>query len=317
MPYTRKEENFIGSAKFPFGMHYGNTCSKCPSRGCRDIVGDFAPSIGSRPIQVKQTMFIDNTNLELTNVSHEPTVQWEPVGYPIRCRTCNARYNAYKRAAEAVERLEIIRATLTGAKWKYLKFVTMTWPIEPTDNEAPDISGISKKYLDARNHLIEKIEVLGGTGVMEVVSQFGVKNYVDKRTGETKQKGVAGKWTHNVHFHDLWLSPYIENDRLQDEFLKAGVGRFEYTVLREEEYVGFNGEDRVMAPHKVAIQYLSKYLTKCSGAKRKVFGVLRKWKEYLHEDLCGVCIKTTHDIRKEHPCKCETKGASKEQSQDS
>jgi len=268
-------------------------------------VGDFAPSTGTKPIQVKQTMFIDNSNLELTNVRHEPTVQWEPVGYPVRCRTCNTRYNAYKRAAEAVERMEIIRSTLKGAKWKYLKFVTMTWPIEPTDEETPDITGITEKYLHARSHLIEKIEVMGGTGVMEVVSQYGIKDYTDKRTGEIKQKGVEDKWTHNVHFHDLWLSPYIENETLQKEFKIAGVGRFEYTILKEEEYKTAYGEERIMPSHRVAIQYLSKYLTKCKGAKRKVFGELRKWKQYLNDDLCSVCIKTTHDIRKEHPCKCE------------
>jgi len=254
-------------------------------------------------------MFIDNKDLELTNIRHEPKVQWEPVGYPIRCKSCNARYNAYKRAAEAVERLEIIRKTYAdfgGSRWKYLKFVTMTWRIEPTDNPEPDIETMTRKYLDARSHLIEKIEVLGGTGVMECVSLFGTEQYTCKKTGDIKVKGVEGKWTHNVHFHDLWLAPYHDMATLQKEFKECGVGRFEYTVLREEEYVGFNGDDKVMPAHKVAIQYLSKYLTKCAGSKRKVFGELRKWKQYLDDDLCRVCIKTTHDIRKEYPCKCDT-----------
>ena len=255
-------------------------------------------------------MFIDNPHLELTNVRHEPKVQWEPVGYPIRCRTCNKRYNAYKRAAEAVERLEIVRKTYAdfgGAKWRYLKFVTMTFPIVAGDDPEPPLEEITEKYLKARSHLIEKIEVLGGTGVMECVSYFGREKYYDKKAKEERWKGVEGKWTHNVHFHDLWLAPYVDNNRLQEEFLKAGVGRFEYTILEEETWENNRGEERVKLAHRVAISYLSKYLTKCDGSKRKVFGELRKWKDYLPDDVCRTCTKTTHDVRKEHPCKCESK----------
>ena len=298
----------IYNPSIPECMHYGNTCSKCPSRGSREIVGDFVPVEVTSPIQTQQIRFIDNEHLEMTNVVQERRIEWQPVGYPIRCRTCNARYNAYKRAAEAIERMEIIRASQhcdDGSKWKYLKFMTLTFPIEPTDNPEPDIPRATEKYLKVRNHLIENIGVLGGTGVMECVSTFGIEEY-QRKDGTTGFKGVDGKWTHNVHFHDCWIAPYTDMTELRRLVTEAGGGRFEYTVLKEEPYTNYRGEERIFDAHKVAIRYLSKYLTKCQGAKRKVFGELRKWKNYLSENLCRVCIKTTNDIRKEYPCQCTT-----------
>lgn len=153
-------------------------------------------------------------------------------------------------------RLEIIRRTFEefgGAKWKYLKFVTVTWPIELSDDPVAPVEEMKVKWVQARTVLAERLEALGGTDVCEVVS-----------------KEVDGQWSHNVHFHSIWCSPWVSLTRLQDAMRTAGIGRHEYTILREQEWVDDHGNDRIQAAHRHAIEYLSKYLTKSTACKRMV-----------------------------------------------
>lgn len=199
--------------------------------------------------------------------------------------------------------MELIRKTYEefgGKKWKYLKFLTVTWPIELSDNPLPPVEKMKSVWVKARTTLIEKFGAIGGTDVCEVVT-----------------KEVDGQWSHNVHFHSIWLSPYLPLASLQKGMKEAGIGRHEYTILKEQEYTTDEGEDRTQPAHRHAIEYLTKYLTKSTACKRMVWGDLRKWKEYLDEGVCRRCIKTTNDLAKDYPCQCETDvGASKERSED-
>ena len=272
--------------------HYGYTCDKCPNRGTR---GDEDEWVSYTRQKGKMTGYRRSINLS-----------WAE-----RCKTCNARYNSYKRARESVMRLEIIRKTYSefgGTKWKYLKFLTVTWPIELTDNPTPDIEKMKSKWIQARSELIGTLGALGGTDVCEVVS----------KQVERPGKPSVLAWSHNIHFHSIWLSPFVKLEVLQKAMKDAGIGRHEYTILKEQEWVDERGNERTQEPYRFAIEYLTKYLTKSTACKRMVWGELRSWKQYLDEDACKRCIKTTHDLNKEYPCKCiPDVGASKEHVEDS
>lgn len=273
---------------------HGYTCVRCPSRGYKGVEDDW----------VSYT----RTKGDKKGWNRSLNLSW-----PVRCRTCDTRYKSFKRAREAVMRLELIRKTYSefgGAKWKYLKFATITWPIELSDNPMPDIKKMKSVWVQARNELIKSLGILGGTDVIECVT----KEIEVERPGEP----TVSAWSHNIHIHSIWLAPYVKLENLQKSMKDAGIGRHEYTILKEQEWTDEYGEDRIQTQTSYAIDYLSKYLTKCAGQKRMVWGELRSWKDYLSDDDCRICIKTTHDLRKEYPCQCETETrATAEASEDS
>ena len=122
-------------------------------------------------------------------------------------------------------RLELIRKTYEefgGAKWKYLKFATITWPIELSENPLPDIEKMKSVWVKARSELIGSLGILGGTDVIECV------------TKSVESASPPGRilYSHNIHFHSIWLAPYIELKVLQKAMKEAGVGRHEYTILK-------------------------------------------------------------------------------------
>ena len=135
--------------------HYGYTCVECPERGERGAEDDWVSYTRRKG---KNTGYGRSLNLS----------------WAVRCKTCNARYNAYKRAREAVMRLEVIRRTFHefgGSKWKYLKFLTVTWPIELSDDPVPPVEKMKSVWVEARTKLIERFGAIGGTDVCEVVSK--------------------------------------------------------------------------------------------------------------------------------------------------
>lgn len=190
-------------------------------------------------------------------------------------------------------RLEVVRRSIASGKnknrFRYLKFVTCTWKHEWTTNEEPDMAGFKQTWNEARSLLVEKMEVVGGTDVIET-----------KRTERTRADGVT-EYRHHIHTHSLWCAPYVPLAVLQSSMTEAGVGRHEYTILEEDEYDSGHTKQAVW----VAIDYLAKYLTKCQGTKRQVFGELRKWKEHMDESKCRACVKTTAQMEKENHCDCE------------
>ena len=267
--------------------HYGWTCGACPSRGSRSVVGDFVA-----------VPFVETTETDEVNGSVLRTTNWgyrtESVGYPDRCDECNRRYAAHKRAREAGLRLELVRHEMEqkeGRKWRHLKFVTCTWPSEWTTNPEPDMAGFKAMWASTRAAVAAAIGAVGGTDVVEVV---------------TKHDEDTGLWRHHIHTHGLWCAPFVPMDDLRSAMVDAGVGRFEYTVLRERSWEDDAGEVRTKDAIWCAIDYLAKYLTKCQGTKRQVWGELRSWKEYLGESVCRRCVKTTRQAKDYQQCNCKT-----------
>lgn len=284
---------------------YGHTCDKCPSRGQREVVGDWVPVKTYRPTQDPQTRLTDKG---FTRNVLEPAIRWETVGFPERCRSCNERYQRFKRAREAIHRLNYVRMAqqfddrwLNGDsytaeplddawRWEYLRFVTLTWPIKPTREAKPDLDAYMRRYVHAREVLMDELGVLGGTDVMECV---------------TTNRG-GGWFTHNVHFHGVWVMPYVTTEQIAAAMDAAGVGRDQVRVIREAEYeCRFTGEKRTQSAINRAVAYLAKYLTKeVMGNRRRIaWGAMRRWKDYVPASWRCEHITTTHSIRR---CECFT-----------
>ena len=286
--------------------HYGHTCPKCPSRGLRSVVGDFAPVNHYREIQSPQGRLGGDLANGVDFTVLERAIRWMPIGFPERCTTCNERYARFKRAREAIHRLEMIRQTLvhnewwllnpfderlqesaTAPLWRFLRFITLTWPLEQVEESQPDLDAAMRRYLKARDVLAVELDVRGGTDVMECVSK----------------QHPNGRWTHNIHFHGVWLMPYHPIEKIAEGMKKAGVGRDQVRTIRPVEYeCRYTGETRTMSAISRATAYLAKYLTKevMQGRRRIVWGELRRWKESIPEPFRCPCIKSTHAVWKSH-----------------
>ena len=265
---------------------YGWTCSECPSRGSRSVVGDF---VGVEYHHNEETP-VEGSLGTLTDRVSEVRTRTVRIGYPERCKKCNRRYTCHKRAREAGLRLEMVRKAQEGARWRHLKFMTCTWPSEWCDEPEPDLKSFKAMWREAREKVAGAIGALGGTDVVEVI---------------TKHDEATGQWKHHIHTHGLWCAPYVPMDELRHAVAEAGIGRFEYTVLRERSWEDSAGRERVKPAIWCAIDYLAKYLTKAQDSKRQVWGALRSWKEYLPEGVCRRCVKTTRQAKDYKQCNCE------------
>lgn len=267
---------------------YGWTCPKCPDRGDRGVVGDFV-AVTYHHYEEKP---VEDAVGVLTDYISETRTRTERIGYPTRCKTCNRRYAAHKRAREAGMRLDLIRQAMVakhGEKYAHLKFVTCTWPSDWTDSAEPDLATFKREWRSMREQLAEDIGAVGGTDVVEVVT---------KRRDD-------GMYRHHIHTHGLWCAPFVKMDKLRQACADAGIGRTEYTVLRERSWEDDGGDVRVKPAIWCAIDYLAKYLTKAQGAKRMVWGELRSWKKYLPKNICRLCVKTTRQAKDYEDCNCE------------
>lgn len=282
---------------------YGHTCDKCTSRGRREVVGDYAPVKSWKPVQRTQSALTENG---FTTEGFERSIRWHTIGFPERCRKCNERYARFKRAREAIHRLEYVRHAqqwdarwLMGdtydaepspdaSRWEYLRFVTLTWPIKPTRSAEPDLDEAMRRYVAAREKLSQTLEVKGGTDVMECV---------------TTNRG-GGWYMHNIHFHGVWVMPYHRIEKIAEEMQAAGVGRDQVRVIEEAEYeCRFTGEIRIQSAINRAVAYLAKYLTKeVMGNRRRIaWGDMRRWKDFVPHAWRCEHITTTHSIRR---CEC-------------
>ena len=264
---------------------YGWTCPECPSRGDRGTIGDFV----GIPYHHHEETPVEGSGGSLRDVVSETRTRTLRIGYPERCKKCNRRYALAKRAREAGLRLEMVRKAQDGRRWDHLKFVTCTWPTDWTDDPEPDMDAFKAMWAETRPRIVERIGAIGGTDVIEVVSK----------------QNDAGQWRHHIHTHGLWCAPFVPMDELRAAFVEAGVGRFEYTVLRERSWEDSRGDVRVKPAIWCAIDYLAKYLSKASDAKRQVWGELRSWKQYLPDGVCRLCVKTTRQAKDYKECNCE------------
>lgn len=283
--------------------HYGHTCDKCPSRGLRDVVGDHVPVKTWRPVEATQgRLTAEGVSFE----GLERAVRWEVVGFPERCRKCNERYARFKRAREAIHRLNFVRMSKTmdsrwldgdsfearptadAERWRYLRFVTLTWSVKPTRSSVPDLDEYMRRYVHARTRLSATLDVVGGTDVMECV---------------TRNRG-GGWFTHNVHFHGVWVMPYHPIEKIAEEMDAAGVGRNQVRVIREKVYeCRYTGEERTQSAISRATAYLAKYLTKeVMGNRRRIaWGEMRRWKETVPHAFRCEHVTTTSSVGR---CEC-------------
>lgn len=282
---------------------FGFTCESCPSEGYYGDEDDWVRVGVPEPIYEP----VESSRGTLSRIVGYSKQKWVNLTYPERCKKCNARYNAYKRARESISRLEIIRKTFHefgGEKWKYLKFVTLTFPIKISGESREEaINRIDKKYRKKREKLAKILEVQGGTDVLECVS----REITDSSCRSTSSGDVANLESHNVHYHGVWLMPKHPIQKISEAMNKCGFGRDQVRAIKEKNWVDDFGYDRIQSADRVAAEYLAKYISKENTHKRrKVWGELRKWKEYLDDEICRICVKTTHDIEKQYPCNCES-----------
>lgn len=288
--------------------YYGYTCDKCPSRGCREVVGDHAPVRGFQPIHSPQGRFTDD------GISHEvqeSVIRWVPIGFPDRCKECDGRYKRAKRAREAILRLEYVRMAKTmdarwligdsheaeassdAERWKYLRFITLTWPLKWSSQKEPDLDGAMKRYVKARTHLANALDIRGGTDVMECVTKV-------RYSITTKRPS----YQHNIHFHGVWVMPYHPVEKISEEMRLAGVGRDQVRVIRPKEYeCRYTSETRTQTAISRAVNYLSKYLTKeVMGNRRRIaWGEMRRWKDFIPAFFKCEHNTTTYSIGR---CEC-------------
>lgn len=248
------------------GKPYGFTCNNCPERGSRGLQADWVSYPTAKHPKGRETMFI---------------------GLPSRCKVCNARHATYKRAREAVERLYFIKPANDG--WEYLKFVTVTKEMELVANAEPtkaQIQDFKKWYVAGRDRLRDKLNLLSGTDVLEIV---------------TKKKGDL--YHHHMHIHGIWVMPYMPVQTWRYWMNRVGFGRDQIRAIKETTYEDSEGNQRTTSAIKNCIFYLSKYITKSATGRRMMWGEVRKWKDHMDKDAPRHRIKT---VRQYEQWKSET-----------
>ena len=250
---TGEEEGTVNDLILP----YPNTCNECEDRGEYKILW---PN--------KDPQYIVPDRISVYN-SEIQEYEWRNLGWPKRCKKCNARAQAYKRAKNSVKRLEDIRTMVQmvfeahkkfDERWCYLKFVTLTWKNELTDNPVPDMKAARKWLRRKRDKIIDKLDCVAGTDVMECV------------TSE-----IDGKYHHHVHSHGIWVMPY-HDIKYVGEIMKKYVGRDQCRAIKpiwiKNENHPNGGYE--MSAFAQARNYLIKYLTKQPNTRRSLWGFARK-----------------------------------------
>lgn len=192
------------------------------------------------------------------------------VGYPNRCKDCNRKYQTYKRAREAVDRLYFVKPANDG--WEYLKFVTITREKMESVNEFPshdELQEFKKWYVQGRDKIRDELQLLGGTDVVECVTH----------------KLENGMYHHNFHIHGIWIMPHMKISRWRKAFDSVGFGRDQIRAIKSQEYeCQRTGELKEWSARKCAIFYLAKYLTKSQQSRRMMWGEVRRWKNHFDSD---------------------------------
>ena len=242
---TGEEEDTSNDLILP----YPNTCNECEDRGEYKVFGDY--------------LIPDRVKLWCSDYGE---YRFQNLGWPKRCKPCNARAQAYKRAKNSVKRLEEIRTMVQmvfeahkkfDERWCYLKFVTLTWKNELTDNPVPDMKAARKWLRRKRDKIIDKLDCVAGTDVMECV------------TSE-----VDDKYHHHVHMHGIWIMPYHDIQYV-GEVMKKYVGRDQCRAIKPIIIEGEHGK-YTMSAFAQARNYLIKYLTKQPNTRRSLWGFARK-----------------------------------------
>lgn len=245
---------------------YPNTCDKCPERGEIEVFGAYFTG--------DMVYLYDKEQQEK---------RWRNIGWPTRCKPCNAKAQAKKRANKTIARLEELRMmvfeTFEGLnagrgryaaagqhlpkarhdedRWCYLKFVTLTWKNELSSESEPNMKKARKWLQKKRIKIADRLDVLAGTDVLECVT--------------TERNG---SFSHNVHSHGVWLMPYHPIEHI-GMIMKKYVGRDECRAIKPKTVKGQDGEFIVSA-FAQARNYIMKYLSKQPNTRRSSWGFARK-----------------------------------------
>ena len=240
-------------------VYYPNTCKDCPDRGSMMIWSTLQD----------QYIYLPGDRISVWE-SNYGEYQFRNIGWPERCKPCNARAQAYKRARASINRLEELRAAVENTfiamdldhftRWKYLKFVTLTWSNELSDQPEPDMKKARKWLRRKRDKIIDKLDCLGGTDVMECVT-----------------KKVGDLFHHHVHMHGIWIMPYHDIEYV-GEIMRRYVGRDQCRAIKPLRIENPDHPDGgyTMSAFSQARNYLIKYLTKQPNTRRSLWGWTRK-----------------------------------------
>lgn len=247
--------------------HYPNTCENCESRG------QFRTRPGEKPIYHGSTLpeDWDDERKRRWRIDryHVHDFIWQNEVWPERCKPCNARAQAYKRARASINRLEELRQMIqdsftalgrSGERWCYLKFVTLTWKNELSESESPDMKAARRWLRRKRDKIIDKLDCLAGTDVMECVT-----------------KKVDDKYHHHVHMHGIWIMPYHDIEYV-GEIMRKYVGRDQCRAVKPVWVENPSHPDGgyTISAFSQARNYLIKYLTKEPNTRRSLWGFARK-----------------------------------------
>jgi hypothetical protein len=239
-------------------LPYPHTCNECEDRGEMLVWSNSGQTYDFLVPDRARFWNPETTEYEFRNI-----------GWPKRCKSCNARAQVFKRAKASVKRLEELRNAVQGVfkalnkyeeRWTYLKFVTLTWKNELTDSPLPDMKAARRWLQRKRDKIIKKLDCVAGTDVMECI---------------TTEKD--GKFHHHVHMHGIWIMPY-HDIKYVGEIMKRYVGRDQCRAIKPIWIENDNHPDGgyMMSAFAQARNYLIKYLSKQAGTRRSLWGFARK-----------------------------------------
>lgn len=248
---------------------YPNTCEECPERGEIEVFGHYYSG--------DMVYLFDKEQQEK---------RWRSTGWPVRCKPCNAKAQARKRANSTIHRLEELRImvheTFTaldentestgGDRWCFLKFVTLTWKNESVTESEPDMKKARKWLHRKRLKIINHLDVLGGTDVLECVTK----------------KNASGTFHHHVHSHGIWLMPYHDIEYI-GEIMKRYVGRDQVRAIMPKTVMNKEGNEFMVSAFAQARNYVMKYLSKQPNTRRSSWGIVRK--NLTAETFYGDCTR--------------------------
>lgn len=235
---------------------YPQTCEECPDRGEIEVFGAYFTG-----------------DMAYLYDKEQQEKRWKNIGWPTRCKPCNAKSSARTRANRTIQRLDDLRIMVlegftaldentesTGAdRWCFLKFVTLTWKNESGDESEPDMKKARKWLHRKRLKIINHLDVLGGTDVMECITT----------------KNANGTWRHHVHSHGIWLMPYHDIEYI-GKIMMRYVGRDQVRAIMPKTVTNSEGDEFVVSAFAQARNYVMKYLSKQPNTRRSSWGIVRK-----------------------------------------
>lgn len=255
---------------------YPNTCEECPERGEIEVFGSY----------------FSGDMIYIYDHSQEEC-RWKNIGWPVRCKPCNAKAQAKKRANSTIHRLEELREMVQDwfsahdcgeERWCYLKFVTLTWKNEWSSSNEVDMKAARKWLQKKRLKICDKLDVVAGTDVIEKTQKAIYDPYSDS---PSYQKPIA--WLHNVHSHGVWVMPYHPIKEI-GRVMKKYVGRDQTRAIMPKIVKDKKtGREFTVSAFAQARNYIMKYLSKQPNTRRSSWGFVRSG--LTADTFYGECIR--------------------------